>query len=279
VTDGERCWSYSPSIGAIVNPAGGAFYGFEHLTDPSLLLGRLDLAPSGASTIAGRDAILVRATDRYREWHSPGGLPEWADHHELAVDSERGVLLRCGSFFDGEEFLSFEVTEIAFDEAFPDDTFVFTPPADEEIRDAEAAFPHRHDVTIEDAASLADFTVLIPRRIPEGAELRIDYFPGWERTDQPPSVSLAYWFESASHSLSIGQSGDSRHVLGSLSWEELERDGQTLRYCDQYGQRLLALERAGTHVILQSDLDRETLIEIALSLESAPTEPPRLVDA
>ena len=31
--------------------------------------------------------------------------------------------------------------------------------------------------------------------------------------------------------------------------------------------------------MMTSDLDRETLVEIALSLEPAPTEPPRLVDA
>jgi outer membrane lipoprotein-sorting protein len=278
VTDGEHCWSYSPSYGAIVNPAGGATYGFEHLTDPSLLLGRLDLEPMGRTTIAGRDAVHVRATDRHREWHSPGGLPEWATHHELDVDFERGVLLRCGSFFDGEEFLTYEVTEVAFDETFPADTFVFAPPPGEEILDPEAAFPHGQEMTIEEAARLADFTVLIPRRIPEGAELRVHYSPGWARNDQPPMVWLNYWFESARHSLAFGQSGDDRHLLSSLSWEQLEHDGQELRVSDQHGQRLLALERAGTYVVVQSDLDRETLIEIALSLEPAPMEPPRLVD-
>jgi outer membrane lipoprotein-sorting protein len=279
VTDGERCWSYSASMGAIVNPAAGAYHGFEHLADPSLLLGRLDLEPLRHVTVAGRDTILVRATDRHREWHGPGGLPHWAGYHELAVDSERGVLLRCTSFFDGQEFLTHEMTEVAFDERFPDDTFVFTPPPGEEILDAEAAFPHREDVTIEEAARLADFTVLLPRRLPEGAELRVHYFPGWERTDQPPSVTLAYWFESARHSLSIGQSGDARTVPGGMAWEEIERDGELLRFCDQYGQRLLALERAGTHVMVHSDLDRETLVEIALSLEPASAEPPRLIDA
>jgi outer membrane lipoprotein-sorting protein len=220
VSDGEQEWAYSPSLGAIVNPAAGSYHGFEHLTDPSLLLAQLEVEVTGRASAPEREAILVRATRRGREWHDPAGLPEGADHHELAVDAERGVLLRTVSFLDGQEFHSHEALEIAFDEAFPEDTFVFTPPAGEEIRDAESAYPPQEDVTIEEAARLAPFTVL----------------------------------------------------------ERLERDGQTMGCCEQFGQRLLLLERHGTHVMVTSDLDRETLVEIALSLEPAPAEPPRLVD-
>lgn len=54
--------------------------------------------------------------------------------HELAVDAERGVILRATSFIDGQEFFVHEVLEIAFDEDFPDDTFVFTPPPGERSR-------------------------------------------------------------------------------------------------------------------------------------------------
>lgn len=104
-------------------------------------------------------------------------------------------------------------------------------------------------------------------------------FQGGNATTRPPTVQLAYWFEGARHQLSIGQSADGRSTPEELPWEALEREGQALRFCDQYGQRLLALERYGTHVFVNSDLDRETLIEIALSLQPAPDEPPRLVDA
>jgi outer membrane lipoprotein-sorting protein len=278
VADGEREWSYSPSCGAIVNPASG-YHSFGYLTDPSTLSAELLLEPIGRTRAAGRTAMHTRATTRGREWHGPLSFPAGADYHELAVDTERGIVLRATSFVDGQEFFMHEVLEIAFDEDFPADTFVFTPPPGEEVIDAAAAVPQDKDVSIEEAARLAGFTVLLPRRLPEGAELRVHYVAGWERTDQSPSVWLAYWFESASHSLSIGQSSDARIVLDDMPWEELEREGQMLRFCDRFGQRLLALERAGTQVMLQSDLERETLIEIALSLEPAPTEPPRLVDA
>jgi hypothetical protein len=278
VTDGEREWSYSPSTGAMVNPAGGSFIGFEHLTDPALVLGRVDLEPIGGTSVAGRAAIRVRAIRRRREWHEPSGLPEWADHHDFAVDAERGVLLRAASVFDGEEFQSNEVREIAFDESFPDGTFVFTPPPGEEIRDAETAFPPPQHVTIDEAARLAPFTVLLPRRLPEGAMMHLLYNPGSERVGAPVSVHVTYWFEGAGHSLSIGQTREPQ-LPEEVGWETRRRDGTTFRVHDQYGQRHVVCERHGTHVMVTSDLDLETLIEIALSLEPAPTEPPRLVDA
>ena len=281
VSDGEHEWSYTPGLGAIVNPADSSSHGFEHLIDPSALLGQIDLEPVGRTSVAGRPAILVRATSRERawEWHGPVRLPEAADSNELAVDAERGILLRTVSYVDGEAFVAYEMLEVVFDEAFPDDTFVFTPPPGEEISDAESAFPEQAPVAIEEAATLAPFTVLLPRRLPEGAGLHVLYFEGLDRMQTSPSVNLVYWFEGAGHSLSIAQTGESQE-LSSLPWENVERDdGTALRFCEQYGQRLLVCERHGTHIMMTSDLDRETLVEIALSLEPAPTEPPRLVDA
>ncbi len=279
VSDGAHEWSYEPSLGAMVYPAtSGSYRGFEHLTDPSMLLGLLDLQPVGSTSVAGRAAILVQARGRGTVWHGPAGLPEGAERHELAVDAERGVLMRAVSFLDEQEFFSHEVLEIAFDESFPDDTFVFTPPAGEEIRDAESAFPPPQHTTIEEAARLAPFTVLLPRRLPEGATLHVVYNPGSERVASPPSVNLVYWFEGAGHSLSIGQTGEPQ-VPGDFGEETLERHGMALRLHDEHRQRLLVCERHGTHVMMTSDLEGETLVEIALSLEPAPTEPPRLVDA
>jgi hypothetical protein len=47
----------------------------------------------------------------------------------------------------------------------------------------------------------------------------------------------------------------------------IERDGVELRARDLGGQRQVTLERAGTHVLLVSDLPLELLAEIAASLE------------
>jgi outer membrane lipoprotein-sorting protein len=279
VSDGEQVWTFAPSLGAYVNPAQGMYHGFEHLADPSLLLGQLVLEPASATSVAGRDAILVRATSRGREGLGFPGLAEGAERHELAVDTERGILLRVVSYFDGEEFTSYEVLDVAFDETFPDDTFVFSPPPGEEVRDIDSTFPMPEHVTIEEAARRAPFTTLLPRRLPEGATLELFYNPGSDRPPMPVSVTLAYRFESAGHSLAIAQTGGPEPVGADEGWERLERDGQVMRIRDEYGQRLVVLERYGTHVMVTSDLDRDTLVEIAYSLEPAPSEPPRLVDA
>jgi hypothetical protein len=70
VADGEREWSYSPSCGAIVNPASG-YHDFGYLTDPSTLSAELLLEPIGRTRAAGRAAMQTRATTRGWEWHGP----------------------------------------------------------------------------------------------------------------------------------------------------------------------------------------------------------------
>ncbi len=46
-----------------------------------------------------------------------------ADEHEVVVDAERGVLLRCASRLRGEDFDALEVEEIHFDEHLDAEVF------------------------------------------------------------------------------------------------------------------------------------------------------------
>ena len=49
--------------------------------------------------------------------------PEGTTDHLLLVDAEVGVILRAAARLEGREFYVAEVTEIAFDEEFSEDTF------------------------------------------------------------------------------------------------------------------------------------------------------------
>lgn len=268
VDDGEREWHYTPVSGATVHPSQRAvIHGFELLLDPVPLAGLLVLDPAGRTVRGGREGIRARARAR---WAGSGSeLFPWpaedADAYDLVVDAERGVVLRLASLLDGEPREVSELTEIAFDEELPPDTFVFSPPPGEQVRELSPGLPRAEELTLAEAAGRAPFVLLVPRRSPEGAELSVFLAPGDERAGEPAGVGLRYRFPSGLHYLSIGQGSRPELDLGDAM--RIERDGVELRARDLGGQRQVTLERAGTHVLLVSDLPLELLAEIAASLE------------
>jgi hypothetical protein len=54
--------------------------------------------------------------------------PDGTTDHLLLVDAEIGTLLRVAARLEGREFYVAEVTEIAYDEEFPEDTFQLEVP-------------------------------------------------------------------------------------------------------------------------------------------------------
>ena len=98
-----------------------------YLFDPDNIAGLplhgLDLRVQGKTRQASRDAIRMVGVP-VEEWdHFPEPLWWGADEYEVLVDSERGVLLRCASRLNGEDFDALEVEEIHFDERFPGEVF------------------------------------------------------------------------------------------------------------------------------------------------------------
>jgi hypothetical protein len=79
------------------------------------------------TTVAGREAVEVQV--RTISWGYPPSVfhgfyaPSGTTDHLLLVDAEVGTILRVAARLEGREFYVDEVTEIAFDEDFPEDTF------------------------------------------------------------------------------------------------------------------------------------------------------------
>jgi hypothetical protein len=79
------------------------------------------------ATVAGREALeVVVGTISwgyppiiFRDFYAPEGTTD----HLLLVDAEVGVILRVAARLEGREFYVAEVTEIAYDEEFSEDTF------------------------------------------------------------------------------------------------------------------------------------------------------------
>jgi len=79
------------------------------------------------TTVAGRGALEVEIGTV--SWGYPPKLfrgfwfPEGTTDHRLLVDAEVGTILRVAARLEGREFWVAEVTEIAYDEEFSEDTF------------------------------------------------------------------------------------------------------------------------------------------------------------
>jgi hypothetical protein len=286
VAVGDHWWSWAPGWGATSNEADPGLQSevqeapFPQLLQPELLLSALRLDLVGSGLQAGRRAIALRGVPRRRDDHAAllARLPLGADAHDLMVDAERGILLRIASEIDGEPFSIAEVEEVAFDEDFAPETFTLDLPPGEAFHPAgeRAAV----DVTLDEAARRAPFTVLAPPRIPMGADIWVSMVEASERPPIAAQVLIAYHVERGGYSLNMTQAavGDAelRGLVG--DGELVERDGRAVRWRQMGNQRQVEAEHLGTHVLVISDsMPAEALIDLMLSLEPAPTEPPEIV--
>jgi len=138
--EGPR-WVYEPPETVIYDPAGTVEWPrqdprteFSFMLDPSeelfcyALLDDATIHKTGRrTTVAGREAMEVMV--RTISWGYPPSIfhgfyaPDGTTDHLLLVDAEVGVILRAAARLEGREFYVAEVTEIAFDEELPEDTF------------------------------------------------------------------------------------------------------------------------------------------------------------
>ena len=136
---GGPWWVYDPPDTAIYIPAVLAderpdmYYSF--MLDPSEELFRETLTDDAImyktgreATVAGRKALEAKVGTvswGYLPQILPGSeaFMEGTTDHLLMVDAEVGTILRVAARLEGREFRVAEVTEVAYDEAFPEDTF------------------------------------------------------------------------------------------------------------------------------------------------------------
>jgi hypothetical protein len=296
VRRGPLWWHYDAQNGAMSNedePEGGSSgigEEFRRMLDPAPLLGVLDFAEISPGRRAGRPTLRVRAVPR-RVGEGADDVALWslggmgADELRLDVDAERGALLWIESRFEGQPFAASEVLEIAFDEQFPEDTFVFTPPPGEEVRSTAARFPLRHDLTIEQAVALAPFTVWIPARLPAGWETMIRFAAEQDRPPMAPHVYLHYRACDGTHQVSIAESPADRPTDDEAEgpggpWQAIERNDRPMQIREPAERRQPAQVRVdldGTRILIHStDLGAEALADLAADLVPAPSEPPDL---
>ena len=282
VADGLRWWQRLPAWATMSAEGDGwatgqAGHTLRPLLDPWPVVAGLELSLEAPTEVAGREAVVVGATARpHPHLGGPEPLAHGADRHELAFDRERGVLLRTRSFLDGEPFSAVEILDVAFDNPLPIGVFTFEAAAGEEVVRPEDVSPG-DVVTVEEAARRASFTVFVPSSLGRGWRTHVLYTPGHERTSVRETVHLALYRDDASHSVSLRQTAGPWESWQTNGTEEAERGGRALRLSVGPLHRVL-LEERGTFVELDSQtVETEALVQLALALEPAPTEPPPLV--
>jgi hypothetical protein len=283
---GPRWWSFDPRFGATSNEGSeevrlGSSDELSIPVDPALVMGLLEFEVLGTGVAAGRPALRVRATPRDLEEPMRAGhwLPWSADEFELLVDVERGVVLRLEARLEEAAFLVTELLEVAFDEEFDDEIFVFRAPPGEPVRSHAELHALPEAMSLEEAARRAAFTVLAPRRLPAGWLLNVLFTPGRERPPMPPGVVLHAVDASHQHQVRFLEGSDP--ISDALDWETVEFEGERYlvlapRMLDS--QTEVKLQRHGTHVRVTGNLERDKMLEIVHSLAPASPDLPPLLE-
>jgi hypothetical protein len=275
IRDGRRWWSHHPGEGVHSNEDDltvGADIGerAEPLLDPAPLLGALRFEPRGEVEIAGREALALTATSRpgVDLDFTLGQLPLGAEAYDLAVDRERGILLRAASLVDGAEFALVEMLEVAFDEHFPADTFVLSVPEGTRRRPTWGAVPR--EMTIDEVADLASFAVWFPKRISSEWRVSVGYLADDPSSGETERVLIRLWREDATHQVSIVESAPEPQDIDEewADWTTVDREGVRFEAAEaEHGPTRIRFEREDTSIRLMSDLDPEALFDLARDLE------------
>jgi hypothetical protein len=287
VADPPLWWMWNENSGARSNqddPSVGSGIGqeMELMLDPTPLLSSVRFVVTGRSATAGRPTITARATprpvdERFGPSFGLGQLGIGADHYELEIDAQHGLLLESTAIRDGEPFRKITAMAITLDQPIAAETFKFEPPVGEEIQPTRGG-PRMQNVTLVEAQQQTGFTVLMPDRVPENWQVQCRLIEPSNRPPSPPLVVVMYHSTDGHESISIHQrAADPAHLYEGRAdedgWEDLVDAGYAIKARPaNWGQAQVLVERDGTSLYLMSDnLTRDQVVKIAVGMRPAPT--------
>jgi outer membrane lipoprotein-sorting protein len=279
VVDGSTWWSWSPSTGALTNEGSeNAETGLgpgTALVHPAVILPAIDLEIRGRTTKLDRSVYEVLATpsEEDEEAENSGllhGIGSGAEDYSLLVDGERGVLLRTEARLHGRPFLILDIDDVAFDQELPAETFTLAPPSGQEFE----AVPRSRSLLLEELPAAVGFTVLVPERSLDDADVDVMIEPALLRHGVPEHANITYHTfnrDETPTSMTLRESGAPMPLPDKTEWREVEgivvaedphTDPPTIR---------VRLEMQGTHVELSSrDLPVRQLLDMGRSLVPLP---------
>jgi hypothetical protein len=228
----------------------------------------LTLEVTGKCRVAGHECIGIRARQ------VPGAQlwPHWlsfdANEFEFAANVEHAVLLSIKAKEGQTTVEAHEVLEVTFGGKLDDSLFVYEPGMNEIVQEAAPVAEH---VTLEAAAIRAPFVVLQPSYTPDPEQTHSEVMYHAARpTSKVESLTIFYRGGDSYDNLWIKQrcEPDERQQK-ELEWDELVVEGQRIEISDpnpEEGLRVLSCRRENTFVTIISDLPKDEMVKIALSL-------------
>jgi hypothetical protein len=246
---GPLWWSRSPQMGFMSNEQepevghGDPLLSHAAYLDPALLLPTFSFVEIARTN----DGLQANVQPRPTRSFAPS-VPHGADAHTLLVDPVRGVVLRVESFLDGELFHVGELLDASWDAAIPDERFVLALRPGETVRSPRELHA---ELTLEEAAARASFTVFAVDELPEGRwRLHVHYHAGFR--EEPDVLHLGYHRADGRGAVTLNE----RSAGASAGWSRVA------------GSAHIEVEREGTSITLSSEtLDETGLRELAGRLE------------
>lgn len=287
---GRLWWWWDEENGASTNeedPSMGHGIGEQVavMLNPTPLLGSLRFSVTGRSEAATRPAVSAEAVPRFAQ---RDGIPPLelhqigtgADRYLLQIDAQRGVLLDCAAYKDGEVFHRITAQEISFDRPIPDERFAFEPPEGEPLRQAGSRGRPEH-LSLVEAQQRAPFVVLMPSHVPADWRAHCVFVHRAERPPRPPQVLLSYRSDSGHEGVSLSQSSAGERpqayeqFIHDESWGEVTVNGTVVHLNRAAGSGRVRtqayVERYGSFVLITSEtLTGEQVARIAASLIPVP---------
>jgi hypothetical protein len=137
VTAGDAWWTWDPRVGGRSNEHDRSVsrqsYGQPpFMLDPARLVALLQFQIAGGSEVAGRATVTVRATPLAPNPISGVTLALYAlgpgaEHYQIEVDRERGVLLACAAVHRDQPIQTITAETISFDDPLPPELFAVDP--------------------------------------------------------------------------------------------------------------------------------------------------------
>ncbi len=286
VADPPLWWMWDERTGARSNeddPSLGNQVGqeVELMLAPTTLLSSLRLRVTGISEVAGRATVRAQGTprpvdDRFGPSLGLSTLGLGAEHYDLEVDQERGVLLAATAVYNGEPFQSVTAREIQFVDQVDPEVFRFQPPHGEAVQSTWSGPPMR-SVTLVEAQQQAPFTVLMLDTVPSSWQVQCRLIDASKRQQSSTTVVVSYSSTDGHESISINQTAaDAAYRPGignEEDWETMTEAGRNIRTRPaHWGQAQAYFEDHGTYVNLMSDnLTRSQLVKLAAKMRPAPS--------
>jgi len=265
VTDGDQVWMYDPDQNeAMVGEAGPG-----ELSSPREMVQRMEgiillaldtseVELLGEEDVAGVATYKLELTPREDE---EAILPV-GSKATLWVDQERWIVLQA--HFSGEIFGEgrMRVRSFELNTGIADDRFQFEIPDGAQVINIEDKRPT--PITLDEARAQADFTLLVPTYLPEGATL-IDVFV----IDGAEDGAFVLYYDHATTSFTVmqGSSPEVGETPNGQTAEVTVRGQVASLITDGLGNSFLTWTEDGVIITIAGHISQDEILKVAESLQ------------